>query len=144
MMRVLLFIPLFTALLCYSFRNRKAIEYVNILGAALLAGASIHPIIASLTSPRLFLDGMLYMDALSSYMMAIVVLLSLITAIYSVDYMGQEFEEGIIKLKDLRHYYALMHLFIFTMLLTTVSNNLAVFWIAIEGTTLVSALLGSL
>ena len=141
MMRVLLFIPLFTALLCYSLRKRKAIEYVNLLGAVLLAGASITPISASLTAPRFSLDGLLYMDALSSYIMAIVVLISLVTAIYSVDYMGQEFEEGIIKLKDLRHYYALMHLFIFTMLLTTVANNLAVFWIAIEGTTLVSALL---
>ena len=81
------------------------------------------------------------MDALSSYIMAIVVLISLVTAIYSIDYMGQEFDNGIIKLKDLQYYYALMHLFVFTMLLTTVSNNLAVFWIAIEGTTLVSALL---
>ena len=141
MMGVLLFIPLFTALLCYSFRKRKAIEYVNLLGAVLLAGASIPPISASLTSPRFFLGGMLYMDALSSYIMAIVVLVSLVTAIYSVDYMGQEYEEGIIRLKDVRRYYALMHLFIFTMLLTIVSNNLAVFWIAIEGTTLVSALL---
>ena len=140
-MRVLLLIPLFTAILCYSLSNRRAVEYVNFFGAILLAGASIPLIIASLTSPRFFLDGMLYMDALSSYMMAIMVLISLLTAIYSMDYMGHEFEEGSIKLKDLRHYYALMHLFIFTMLLTTVSNNLAVFWIAIEGTTLVSALL---
>ena len=144
MIRILLFIPLLTALLCYSLRNRKAIEYVNLLGAFILAAASISPISASLTSPGFFLGGMLYMDALSSYIMAIVVLISLVTAIYSVDYMGQEFKEGTISLKDLRHYYALMHLFIFTMLLTTVSNNLAVFWIAIEGTTLVSALLVSL
>jgi hydrogenase-4 component F len=140
-MGVLLCIPLFTALLCFSLKKRKAVEYVNYLGAVLLAGASVSPIIASLTSPRIILGGMLYMDALSSYMMAIVVLISLVTAIYSVDYMGQEFEEGTVKLMDLRHYYALMHLFIFTMLLTTVANNLAVFWIAIEGTTLVSALL---
>ncbi len=141
MMGALLLIPLFTALLCYLFRSRKAIEYVSLLGAVVLAGASISPISAALATPRFFLDNMLYMDALSSYIMAIVVLVSLVTAIYSVDYMGQEFEEGIIRLKDLRRYYVLMHLFIFTMLLTIVSNNLAVFWIAIEGTTLVSALL---
>lgn len=141
MIGILLLIPALTALLCYSFRNRKAIEYTNLLGAVLLAGASVSPIITSLTTPLFFLGRMLYMDALSSYIMAIVVLISLVTAIYSMDYMGQEFEEGIVKLKDLRYYYALMHLFVFTMLLTTVSNNLAVFWIAIEGTTLVSALL---
>jgi hydrogenase-4 component F len=141
MIGIMLLIPLLTALLCYLFRNRKAIEYTNLFGAVLLTGASIPLITASLTSPLFFLGGMLYMDALSSYIMAIVVLISLLTAIYSMDYMGQEFEEGIVKLKDLRYYYSLMHLFIFTMLLTTVSNNLAVFWIAIEGTTLVSALL---
>ena len=141
MLGVLLLIPVLTALLCYSFRNRKAIEYINLLGAVLLTGASIPLIIDSLTSPLFFLGGILYMDALSSYIMAIVVLISLVTAIYSMDYIGQEFEEGIVRLEGLRYYYSLMHLFIFTMLLTTVSNNLAVFWIAIEGTTLVSALL---
>ncbi len=141
MIGILLLIPVLTALLCYSIKNRKAIEYINLSGAVLLTGVSISPITASLSSPLSFLGSMLYMDALSSYIMSIVVLISLVTAIYSIEYMGQEFEEGIIKLKDLRYYYALMHLFIFTMLLTTVSNNLAVFWIAIEGTTLVSALL---
>jgi hydrogenase-4 component F len=141
MIGVVLLIPVLTALLCSVFRNKKAVEYANLLGAVVLAAASISPITASLTSSLFFLGGMLYMDALSSYIMAIVVFISLVTAIYSMDYMGQEFEKGIIRLKDLRYYYALMHLFIFTMLLTTVSNNLAVFWIAIEGTTLVSALL---
>jgi hydrogenase-4 component F len=141
MIGIVLLIPVLTALLCYLFRNRKAIEYINLFGAVLLTGASIPLITASLRFPLFFLGDILYMDALSSYIMAIVVLISLVTAIYSMDYMGQEFESGIIKLKDLQYYYALMHLFVFTMLLTTVSNNLAVFWIAIEGTTLVSALL---
>ncbi len=138
---VVLLIPVLTAVLCYSFKNRRVIEYTNLLGAVLLAGTSISPIAASLSSPLFFLGGILYMDALSAYIMAIVILISLLTAIYSIDYMGEEFDSGVINIKDLRRYYALMHLFIFTMLLTTVSNNLAVFWIAIEGTTLVSALL---
>src|SRR4030042_3264122 len=141
MIGAVLLIPVLTALLCYSVKNRRAIEYINLFGAFLLGGVSIPPIIATLSSPIFSLGSVLYMDALSSYIMAIVVLISLVTAIYSVDYMGQEIGSGIITIKDLRHYYALMHLFIFTMLLTTVSNNLAVFWIAIEGTTLVSALL---
>lgn len=141
MIGAVLLIPVLTALLCYSVKNRKAVEYINLFGAFLLTGFSVPPIIATLSSPIFSLGSVLYMDALSSYIMAIVVLISLVTAIYSVDYMGQEIGNGIITIKDLRHYYALMHLFIFTMLLTTVSNNLAVFWIAIEGTTLVSALL---
>jgi hydrogenase-4 component F len=41
----------------------------------------------------------------------------------------------------MRRYYALFHLFVFTMLLVTMANNLALMWIAIEATTIVSALL---
>ena len=141
MIGILLLIPVLTAILCYFIRNRKVIEYVNILGVVLLAAVSFYLITISTGSPLFFLGRMLYMDALSSYIMAVVILVSFITAIYSVDYMGHEIDSGEIRIDDLRHYYALMHTFIFTMLLTTVANNLAVFWIAIEGTTLVSALL---
>jgi hydrogenase-4 component F len=42
---------------------------------------------------------------------------------------------------SLRLFYSLLYLFIFTMLLTTVSQNLGVMWIAIEATTLSSAFL---
>lgn len=141
MIGVVLLIPVITALLCSLVRNRTAIESINVLGAFTLAAFSIPRITASLSATEYFMGNALFMDALSAYIMAIVVFIALVTALYSVDYMGQELEEGIVTLKELRYYYALFHLFIFTMLLVTVSNNLAVFWIAIEGTTLVSALL---
>jgi hydrogenase-4 component F len=41
----------------------------------------------------------------------------------------------------MRRYYGLFHFFVLTMLLVTMGNNLAVMWIAIEATTIVSALL---
>jgi hydrogenase-4 component F len=55
--------------------------------------------------------------------------------------MGAELDRGEISVIELRGYYALFHLFVFTMAMTALANNLAVFWIAIEATTLVSALL---
>ncbi len=141
MIGILLLVPVVTALACYFATNRRMVETVNILGIVALAAVSIQPVSNALSAPVFFMGGALFMDALSAYIVAIVVLIAFVAAIYSVDYMGQEFAEGEVTVKGLRYYYVMFHLFVFTMLLVSVANNLAVFWIAIEGTTLVSALL---
>lgn len=141
MIGILLFIPLITAVLCYFSNNRRVIEYINLTGAAVMAVASMFPISASLSTPIFFFRGMFFMDALSAYILSIVMFVSVAVAIYSVDYMGSEFKEGLIGIKEIRHFYALLHLFIFNMVLATVSNNIAIFWVAIESTTIVSSLL---
>lgn len=141
MIGLLLLIPVITALLCYVARKKTAVEYINLTGALLLTAFSVPQIVSSLSRPSYFMGSALFMDALSAYFLAIVVFISLLTSIYSINYMGHEFDKGVITLKELNFFYMLLHLFIFTMVLTTVSNNLAVFWIAIEATTLVSALL---
>lgn len=141
MIGILLLIPLITAVLCYFSNNRRVIEYINLTGAAVMAVASMFPISASLSTPIFFFRGMFFMDALSAYILSIVMFVSVAVAIYSVDYMGSEFKEGLIGIKEIRHFYALLHLFIFNMVLATVSNNIAIFWVAIESTTIVSSLL---
>ncbi len=141
MIGVLFLIPVLTAALCFVTQKKRAVEIINIAGAAALCIASVSPLRAALSSPVFFMGNTFFLDALSAYFMAIVVLVSLLTAIYSVDYMGQEYREGLLTIRDIRIYYALLHLFVFTMVLAAASNNIAVFWIAIEATTLVSALL---
>jgi hydrogenase-4 component F len=141
MIGILLLIPLITAVLCYFAKNRKCIEYINLIGSVALVTVSIFPISASLSTPIFFLRDMLFMDALSSYLMSILIFVSFVAAIYSVDYMGHEFEEKMISIKELRYFYVLLHLFIFTMALSIASNNIGILWMAIEGTTIVSSLL---
>ena len=141
MIGILLLIPLITAVLCYFAKSRKCIEYINLVSAAVLAIVSLFPISTSLSTPIFFLENMLFMDALSSYIMSILIFVSFVAAIYSVDYMGHEFDEGMINIKELRYFYALLHLFIFTMTLSIASNNIVILWMAIEGTTVVSSLL---
>ena len=65
----------------------------------------------------------------------------LMAVIYSISYIGQEYEEGELTDLKLRNYYIFFHIFVFTMLLVCVSNNLGIMWIAIEATTLASAFL---
>ncbi|MBI5194882.1 MAG: hydrogenase 4 subunit F [Nitrospirae bacterium] len=137
----ILLIPLITAVICYIIRGVRATGYANMAGACMLAVFSVPAIISSVSSPLEMMNGMLYMDALSGYIMSLVIFLSLASAIYSVGYLEHELKAGLMDLKGIKRYYTLFHLFIFTMLLVTMANNLAVMWIAIEATTIVSALL---
>lgn len=140
-MGALLIIPLVTAVLCYLIRNAKATGYISLAGSAVLAGVSLPVILSALSAPVEMLRGTLYMDALSAFIMGMVVSLGLASALYSIGYLEHELQVNLTDEKGIRRYYALLHLFIFTMLLVTVANNLALMWIAIEATTIVSALL---
>ncbi len=119
----------------------RLIGYVSLAGAAVLAFAAFPLITASISAPIAGFYGAFSMDALSGYIMALVIVLSLASAAYSISYLDHEFAAGLTNLRGMRMYYGLLHLFIFTMLLVTMANNLAIMWIGIEATTIVSALL---
>ncbi len=139
-MILILLIPIFTSLLCYMLKGHRLTGYVSLVGAAVLISVSIPYVNSAFRSPIQALD-LFYMDSLSGYIMSLVIFLGLASSIYSVHYIDHEFSIGLIDKKGIRRYYCLFHLFIFTMLLVTVSNNLALMWIAIEATTIVSAIL---
>jgi hydrogenase-4 component F len=140
-MILILLMPLITAFICYMLRSARLIGYVSLAGTVALASAALPVIISSVSNPIEMMGSMFYMDALSGYIMALVIFLSLASAAYSIEYLEHEMKVGLTGIPGIRRYYALLHLFIFTMLLVTAANNLALMWIAIEATTIVSALL---
>jgi hydrogenase-4 component F len=136
----LLLIPLVAAALCYPSHSRKAIEGVAVLGSSLTL------VVSSYLSYQTFVNGtldedLLYMDSFSAYMLMLVSFVGFVACIYSISYLRREYEEGELTDLKLRNYYIFFQLFVFTMLLVCVSNNLGVLWIAIEGTTLTSTYL---
>lgn len=80
-------------------------------------------------------------DALGSLFLLIVCTLGFAGLVYSSSYLRSEVEEGAIGPTRVRQYYALFHLFMFSMFLAAGSNNMILMWIAIEATTLASAFL---
>jgi len=138
-MIAILLIPILTAIICYSLRGNRLTGYVSMAGSIALALTSISVIRDALLGNIQI--GILYMDSLSGYIMALVIVLSVASSVYSIHYIEHEFRIGLIDKNGIRRYYGLFHLFVFTMLLVTVSNNLALMWIAIEATTIVSAIL---
>ncbi len=137
----ILIIPIVTAVICYALKKARLTGYVSLAGTIALAVSAWPMITSSISAPISAMGGAFSMDALSGYIMGLVIFLSLASAIYSISYLEHELETGLTDLRGVRRYYGLLHLFIFTMLLVTMANNLAIMWIGIEATTIVSALL---
>ena len=140
MIALLVLIPVLTAAICYFLNRRYWIELASTVGAGMLLAYS------AVLSYEVFThgpiqEGVFYMDQLSAFMLMLVAFVAFMASVYSVGYMGAEFEERRFGIGRLRVYYALLQVFVLTMVLVVVSNNLGIMWIAIEGTTLASAFL---
>ena len=96
-------------------------------------------------------NGFLYADALSALVVLLSAFVAFACSIYAIGYFRQDerdgaFQEneeagGRLAIHKLREYYTLTPLFVFSMLLVALANNLGILWVAIEGTTLASVFL---
>jgi hydrogenase-4 component F len=85
--------------------------------------------------------GWVYIDSLSIFFLLTTVVVSLAASVYSIGYIQAEVDEAKISIRKAGAYFQLFNLFCLTMLVVPLLNNLALVWIAIEMTTLVSAFL---
>lgn len=147
----LLGIPLFVAAVVVLIRHRMLIELAHVSGSLATLGMGVviswrvwrMGSVTVVTPPELHaLAGILRADALSAFMILVVTLLGGIAAVYSVGYLRAE-SEAVSPLRT-RTFFALFHLFLFTMLLAVTTDNLGVMWVAIEGTTLATVFLVNL
>lgn len=138
---MLLAVPVLFAILCHVSRSKALVRFFFLSGAVLIAGSGWNLVWQGGTGKRIFAFwGNLFLDPLGALFVLLIVTLGLLSAVYAAGYLFKE-GEGAIPLKKLRRYAFFFHLFLFTMLLTVLSNNLGIMWIAIEGTTLASAFL---
>jgi hydrogenase-4 component F len=117
-------------------RSRRAIERIH-LGSAVGAFAFAVLLAADVlkTGECSWAGGFLFADALSALTVLLTAFVYLACAPYAIGYFRTE--EGTLP----RKYYALTPLFVFSMFLVAVANNLGVMWLALEGTTLASIFL---
>ena len=139
----LLIIPV-VAILLFAFSNNRMQHIVSLSASVLLIviGALLtRDVMRFGKVAYLSLDGFFYVDALSIIVLDIVLIIGLMTSIYSVGYMEEEIKRGRIDAGKLRIYYILTYAFLFTMILALTVENIGIMWIAIEATTLASAFL---
>lgn len=135
-------IPLCAGLLCLVTNSRASWERLNLVAFAVVVGLTFKvagDVIEQGTVTAL--GGFLRADALSALVLALTGFVSLACATYAVGYFRQEEKDGRVTHAQLRRYYVLTPLFVGTMLLVPLADNLGVMWVAIESTTLASVLL---
>lgn len=133
-------LPLVSGVITMFIRQSQAIKALNIFGS-LLTGIILLWVVAKIGNEGAFVSGWLYVDALSALLLLVVALLAMSATLFSASYMEQELAEGRIKPVSLRRYYALLQLFVFTMISVLVVENLGLMWVGVEATTLASTLL---
>lgn len=139
---LLLVIPLLTLLAVLVTPSFPWIGRIHSVGMLGLLGVSVLIVQTVLSrGSRVAWGEFLYVDALSGLMILVVALISFLVSLYSVGYMTNDVEEKIRTPRKLKGYYVLLDSFILTMLLVCTTNNLGALWVAIEATTLASALL---
>ena len=146
----LLLIPVATAAASYFARRRAAMEAVNLagFGAIFLVAVALGARVLAAGTVSLA-NGFFYADALSALVILLTASVALICSSYSIGYLRDDQISGALgddasgkeQLAQLRMYYTLTPLFVFSMLFMAVANNLGVMWAAMEATTLASIFL---
>ena len=138
----LLLLPLGAGLACLITRSRVWWESLNLVAFGGIMALAVK-IALDVSRDRAIsgLNGLLRADALSAFVVCLIAFVTVVCAIYGVGYFRREESDGKINSGQLRRYYVLTPLFVFTMLLVPLADSLGVMWVATEGTTLASVLL---
>lgn len=135
-------IPILTAIICLLPLSRKQWVWANVTGSILTCGFAFINIGNYFLGKENFLTSKYFvLDGLSSLFIFIIAAVGTISSLYSVGYIQKEISREEFDERRLGKFFALLQLFIATMYLTVMADNLGMMWIAIEGTTIVSALL---
>jgi hydrogenase-4 component F len=141
---ILIAIPLVVAAVALLGRYRRTMEWtVAAGGAGILVCGILLLVQVMLQGSVQALGGFLEVDALAAFTILTVAVVSSTASLYSVGYMRYVLGESAEDQTRLHRYHALQALFIAAMLASPAMSNLAVYLIAIELTTIVSAFLVS-
>lgn len=142
---LLLIIPFVAGLICLATRRRSVMDAATVLAAVALLVTGVAIAVQVLRHGPISAFGrFLYVDALSAVVVLVIVIVCFTTSIFSTGYMRYQREEAVLGGHPLEGYYVLFHAFLLAMLLVPISNNLGIMWMAVEATTLASALLVAL
>ena len=142
---ILLFIvliPIIFSFFCVLPKQTKITQWIAscaIMLASLLAFTSCFYVLSS--GKILFLSNIFAIDLLSVPFVLVIAIVSLICSISSIGYVNRDIEINEMKKSYVKPFYVLLLLFVCTMYLSVLCQNLGLIWVSIEATTVISALL---
>ncbi|MGH8538255.1 MAG: proton-conducting transporter membrane subunit, partial [Gammaproteobacteria bacterium] len=138
-------IPLAGMVLLAFLGHRQVGATLNIgVSALTLFAAGALTLQVTRTGPMKVLNEQFFVDAFNVFLVVLTAFVSLTTALFSRPYMRVEEHHGRLTARRLRLYHSMYQLFMFTMLLALLTNNVGILWVAMEGATLATVLLVSL
>ncbi len=138
-------LPLVGGLTLALFGDRQVAARLNILftAASFVASALLAARVVE-EGPLLVYQELFFLDSFNVFLVALTAFVAFTTAIFSRPYMMNEVEHGRLTARRLRLYHSMYQLFVFTMLLALLTNNMGILWVAMEAATLTTVLLVSL
>jgi len=144
MLYLLLVIHLLTALVCLAPLQQRQWETIHVLGTLLSGSVALYSAITALeVETTVNLHRFLVIDRLSAVFVLIIGLVGTLCSLYTVHYLRRDVASGELAERRVGWFFSLLHIFMGTMYLAVLADNLGVMWVAIEGTTIASALLVS-
>jgi hydrogenase-4 component F len=137
--------PLAGGVLLALWGHRKFAAELNSLMslATFVAAAALTARIVS-QGPLMTEGEQFFVDSLNVFLVALTAFVALTTSLFSRPYMRIEQAHGKLTDMRLRLYHSMFQLFVFTMLLVLLTNNMGILWVALEAATLTTVLLVSL
>jgi hydrogenase-4 component F len=142
---VVLAIPLAGCVLLGLFGARRWAAEANVaISFATLVAAALLVLRVMAQGPLLAGREQFFVDPFNVFLVALTAFVGWTTSMFSRPYMRIEAEHGRLNRLRLRLYHSMFQLFMFTMLLALLTNNLGLLWVALEAATLSTVLLVSL
>jgi hydrogenase-4 component F len=138
---VLLLAPLIGGLLAWPLRGRaaEAVAFIAFFVAAIV-GLGLATAVPTFWRVVAF-GGVVSIDALGAYILGLTIVIAGLALWASPRYIRYELAHGELQPRVEGHYYALLLWFLATLVAVPLVDNLGLLWVAIEATTIVSALL---
>ena len=142
---VLLGVPLAGGALLALFGHRERAAEINAASSFLtLIAAAVLTATVIRNGPMTVWDELFFIDSFNVFLVALTAFVGFTTSLFSRPYMRNEQAAGKLTPARLRLYHSMYQLFMFTMLLALLTNNVGILWVAMEAATLTTVLLVSL
>ncbi len=138
---LLITFPILAGLASLWSRDRRFVEVLQCGQAGILITAAALVLERVVTAGQVSVGLLLQTDAMSGWMDLIIGAVGGTGTLYAVGYLGEELDRGRVSMRRYRQFFFLFDLYLAAMLAAVNVDNVAIMWIAVEGSTLSAALL---
>ena len=139
---ILIFLPLLSGIACLGCRSTRCVMVMIRTGVLTVTLVTVVCIgVAHGGDSIATAWGWLYLDALSLYHLAVMMVVFTLSSLYLPGYFAEEIRMNMFRIGDARRFGLLWFGALTAMMLVLISNNIGIMWVGIEATTLVTAFL---